>query len=56
VVLVTHELESLYSIADRMLFLVGAWALRRARARHAESAKVRDFLRAAPRGRPTHPR
>lgn len=50
VVLVTHELESLYRIADRMIFLdaeahcpvaLGAPA---ELARSAESAKVRDFL------------
>jgi|KBSSwiStaDraftv2_1062776.scaffolds.fasta_scaffold77847_3 phospholipid/cholesterol/gamma-HCH transport system ATP-binding protein len=52
VVLVTHELESLYSIADRMLFLDGeahrpvALGAPAELARHAESAKVRDFLRA----------
>ena len=51
VVLVTHELESLYSIADRMLFLDGdahrpvALGAPAELARHAESAKVRDFLR-----------
>ena len=50
VVLVTHELESLYSIADRMLFLDGeahrpvALGAPAELARHAESAKVRDFL------------
>jgi phospholipid/cholesterol/gamma-HCH transport system ATP-binding protein len=50
VVLVTHELESLYSIADRMIFLDGE-AHRPAAlgspdelARAADSAKVRDFL------------
>ena len=52
VVLVTHELESLYSIADRMLFLDGeahrpvALGAPAELARNAESAKVRDFLRA----------
>jgi phospholipid/cholesterol/gamma-HCH transport system ATP-binding protein len=51
VVLVTHELESLYSIADRMLFLDGeehrpvALGAPAELARHAESAKVREFLR-----------
>jgi phospholipid/cholesterol/gamma-HCH transport system ATP-binding protein len=51
VVLVTHELESLYSIADRMLFLDGeahspvALGAPSELARHAESAKVRAFLR-----------
>ena len=51
VVLVTHELESLYSIADRMLFLDGeahrpvALGTPAELAQHAESAKVRDFLR-----------
>jgi phospholipid/cholesterol/gamma-HCH transport system ATP-binding protein len=50
VVLVTHELESLYSIADRMIFLDGEVhrpvALGRPAqlASFAESAKVRDFL------------
>lgn len=50
VVLVTHELESLYSIADRMLFLDGEAhrpvALGRPAelARSAESRKVREFL------------
>jgi len=51
VVLVTHELDSLYSIADRMLFLDGeahrpvALGAPAELARHAESAKVREFLR-----------
>jgi phospholipid/cholesterol/gamma-HCH transport system ATP-binding protein len=51
VVLVTHELESLYGIADRMLFLDGeahrpvALGAPAELARHADSAKVRDFLR-----------
>ena len=51
VVLVTHELESLYSIADRMLFLDGeahrpvALGAPAELAQHADSAKVRDFLR-----------
>ena len=51
VVLVTHELESLYSIADRMLFLDGethrpvALGAPAELARDAESAKVREFLR-----------
>jgi len=56
VVLVTHELESLYSIADRMLFLDGeahrpvALGAPGELAQHAESAKVREFLRtSAPR-------
>jgi len=50
VVLVTHELESLYSIADRMLFLDGethrpvALGTPAELARSAESRKVRDFL------------
>jgi phospholipid/cholesterol/gamma-HCH transport system ATP-binding protein len=50
VVLVTHELESLYSIADRMLFLDGEAhrpvALGRPAelARSADSRKVRQFL------------
>jgi phospholipid/cholesterol/gamma-HCH transport system ATP-binding protein len=50
VVVVTHELESLYSIADRMLFLDGEThrpvALGRPAelARAADSAKVRSFL------------
>jgi len=50
VVIVTHELESLYSIADRMLFLDGEThrpaAIGRPLelARSAASAKVRDFL------------
>jgi phospholipid/cholesterol/gamma-HCH transport system ATP-binding protein len=50
VVLVTHELESLYSIADRMLFLDGeahrpvALGPPAELARAAESRKVRDFL------------
>jgi len=55
VVLVTHELESLYRIADRMLFLDGqarrpvALGSPAQLARTADSAKVRDFLsRAAP--------
>ena len=53
VVLVTHELESLFSIADRMLFLDGetqrpaALGAPAELARTAESAKVREFL--APR-------
>jgi phospholipid/cholesterol/gamma-HCH transport system ATP-binding protein len=51
VVLVTHELESLYSIADRMLFLDGeahrpvALGAPAELARHSDSAKVREFLR-----------
>jgi phospholipid/cholesterol/gamma-HCH transport system ATP-binding protein len=50
VVLVTHELESLYSVADRMLFLDGelhrpvALGSPAELARSADSAKVRDFL------------
>ena len=55
VVLVTHELESLYRIADRMLFLDGATRRPAALgvpaelARSAESVKVRAFLsRATP--------
>jgi len=50
VVLVTHELESLFSIADRMLFLDGetqrpaALGVPAELARSAESAKVREFL------------
>lgn len=51
VVLVTHELESLYGIADRMIFLDGeshrpvALGSPAQLARSADSAKVRDFLR-----------
>ena len=50
VLLVTHELESLYSIADRMIFLDGeahrpvALGAPAELARSAESRKVRDFL------------
>ena len=50
VVLVTHELESLYSIADRMIFLDGETHRPEAigspaeLARSADSRKVRDFL------------
>jgi phospholipid/cholesterol/gamma-HCH transport system ATP-binding protein len=50
VVIVTHELESLYSIADRMLFLDGgahrpvALGSPAELARSADSRKVRDFL------------
>jgi phospholipid/cholesterol/gamma-HCH transport system ATP-binding protein len=50
VVIVTHELESLYRIADRMLFLDGeahrpvALGAPAELARSAESAKVRNFL------------
>ena len=50
VVLVTHELESLYRIADRMLFLDGeahrpvALGAPAELALRAESAKVREFL------------
>lgn len=50
VVMVTHELDSLYRIADRMLFLDGeshrpvALGAPAELARSAASAKVRDFL------------
>lgn len=50
VVLITHELESLYSIADRMIFLDGeahrpvALGPPAELARCAETRKVRDFL------------
>jgi phospholipid/cholesterol/gamma-HCH transport system ATP-binding protein len=50
VVLVTHELDSLYGIADRMLFLDGeahrpvALGKPAQLAKSAESPKVRDFL------------
>lgn len=50
VVLVTHELESLYRIADRMLFLDGdlhrpvALGVPAQLAEHADSDKVRAFL------------
>jgi phospholipid/cholesterol/gamma-HCH transport system ATP-binding protein len=50
VVVVTHELESLHTIADRMLFLDGeahcplALGAPAELARSAESRKVRDFL------------
>ena len=50
VVIVTHELDSLYSIADRMLFLDGethaplALGHPAQLARSAQSRKVRDFL------------
>jgi phospholipid/cholesterol/gamma-HCH transport system ATP-binding protein len=50
VVLVTHELESLYSIADRMIFLDGeanrpvALGAPGELARSADSPKVREFL------------
>lgn len=50
VVLVTHELESLYSVADRMIFLDGdahrpvALGIPAELAHSADSAKVRDFL------------
>ena len=50
VVLVTHDLESLYSIADRMLFLDGevhrpvALGSPAELAKSADSRKVRDFL------------
>ena len=59
VVLVTHELESLYSIADRMLFLDGeahrpvALGSPAALASFAESRKVRDFLARPGTGRGT---
>ena len=55
VVLVTHELDSLYRIADRMMFLDGethrpvALGAPAELARSAESAKVRDFLSRAAR-------
>jgi phospholipid/cholesterol/gamma-HCH transport system ATP-binding protein len=55
VVLVTHELESLYSIADRMIFLDGeahrpvALGSPAQLAKSADSSKVREFL--ARRGR-----
>jgi phospholipid/cholesterol/gamma-HCH transport system ATP-binding protein len=55
VVLVTHELDSLYRIADRMMFLDGethrpvALGAPAELARSAESAKVRDFLLRAAR-------
>ena len=61
VVLVTHALESLYSIADRMLFLDGeahrpvALGAPAELARHAESAKVRDFLRVRNEMAAAHP-
>jgi phospholipid/cholesterol/gamma-HCH transport system ATP-binding protein len=54
IVLVTHELESLFSVADRMLFLDGethrpiALGPPAELARSAQSPKVREFL--APRG------
>lgn len=60
VVLVTHELESLYTIADRMLFLDDeshrpmALGPPAELAKSAESRKVRDFL--ARRGTATAPR
>ncbi len=50
VVLVTHELESLYRVADRMIFLDGevhrpvALGAPAELARSAESRKVREFL------------
>ena len=55
VVLVTHELDSLYRIADRMMFLDGethrplALGTPDELVRSAESAKVRDFLLRAAR-------
>ena len=58
---VPHELESLYSIADRMLFLDGeahrpvALGAPAELARHAESAKVRDFLRVRNEMAAAHP-
>ena len=61
VVLVTHELESLYRIADRMLFLDGEThrpvALGRPAelVRTAESRKVRDFLARNGDHRAAHP-
>jgi phospholipid/cholesterol/gamma-HCH transport system ATP-binding protein len=57
VVIVTHELDSLYSIADRMLFLDGETHVPLALgqpaqlARSAQSSKVRDFLARAGSGR-----
>jgi phospholipid/cholesterol/gamma-HCH transport system ATP-binding protein len=54
IVLVTHELESLHSVADRMLFLDGATHRPIALgapaelARSAPSAKVREFLTPRP--------
>ena len=60
VVLVTHEIESLYSIADRMLFLDGeahrpvVLGAPAELAKSAESAKVRDFLRARTAPRAEH--
>jgi phospholipid/cholesterol/gamma-HCH transport system ATP-binding protein len=50
VVLVTHELESLYRVADRMIFLDGdahrpvALGAPAELAKSAESGKVREFL------------
>ena len=60
VVLVTHELESLYGIADRMIFLDGdthrpvALGSPAQLARSADSAKVREFLRRHDRMRAEH--
>ena len=61
VVLVTHELESLYRIADRMLFLDGethrpvALGSPAELARSAESRKVRDFWRCPRTAHAPHP-
>ena len=58
IVLVTHELESLFSVADRMIFLDGethrpvALGPPAELARTAQSAKVREFL--ARRGESLH--
>ena len=60
VVLVTHELESLYSIADRMVFLDGeshrpvALGPPAELARAAASRKVRDFLARSGAPRTSH--
>jgi phospholipid/cholesterol/gamma-HCH transport system ATP-binding protein len=61
VVLVTHELESLYTVADRMLFLDGE-THRPVALGHpaelsisAESRKVRDFLARRGTARTAHP-
>jgi phospholipid/cholesterol/gamma-HCH transport system ATP-binding protein len=61
VVLVTHELESLYTVADRMLFLDGE-THRPVALGHpaelsisAESRKVRDFLARRGTARAAHP-
>jgi phospholipid/cholesterol/gamma-HCH transport system ATP-binding protein len=61
VVLVTHELESLYTVADRMLFLDGethrpvALGSPAELAISAESRKVRDFLAWRGTARAAHP-